>query len=138
MRGDHTPVSVLLRDIGHHDSHRAWCSRRIRNGVLRHRTTYPVVTYLSAGLVNLVVPSGGGQWVIQGAIVLEGASQFEIIPRAILALAFGDAWTNMLQPFWAVPLAITGLRARDIIGYTGAILVVGGAVTILLLLLLPT
>ena len=101
-------------------------------------TTYPVLTYLSAGLVNLVVPSGGGQWVVQGAIVMEGAAAFpDIIPKAILALAFGDAWTNMLQPFWAVPLlAITGLRARDIIGYTGAIMLVGGAVTITLLLVL--
>jgi short subunit fatty acids transporter len=107
---------------------------------LAGESTYPVVTYLSAGLVNLVVPSGGGQWVVQGTIVLEGAAAFpEVIPKAILALAFGDAWTNMLQPFWAVPLlAITGLRARDIIGYTGAIMLIGGSITILLLLLLPS
>ena len=30
----------------------------------------------------------------------------------------GDAWTNLIQPFWALPaLAIAGLGARDIMGF---------------------
>lgn len=42
-----------------------------------------------------------------------------------MALAYGDQWTNMLQPFWALPLlSITGLRARDIIGYTAFVMLV--------------
>ncbi|MFT5432250.1 MAG: short-chain fatty acids transporter [Myxococcota bacterium] len=104
--------------------------------------TYPIMTYFSAGLVNLFVPSGGGQWAVQGAIVIEGANALApqsaaLVSKSILALTYGDALTNMLQPFWAVPLlAITGLRARDIIGYTAAIMVQGGALTIALLLLL--
>ena len=99
---------------------------------------YPVVTYFSAGLVNFFVPSGGGQWVVQGKIVIEGAAAFpSVIPKAIMALTYGDAWTNMLQPFWAVPLlAITGLRARDIIGYTATVMILGGALTVALLLVL--
>jgi len=97
-------------------------------------STYAIVTYFSAGLVNLFVPSGGGQWVVQGTIVMNGAATLggdELLPKSIMALTYGDAWTNMLQPFWAVPLlAITGLRARDIIGYTASIMLVGGAITI--------
>ena len=35
-----------------------------------------------------------------------------------MAIAWGDAWTNMIQPFWALPaLGIAGLSARDIMGY---------------------
>jgi len=99
-------------------------------------TSYPIMTYLSAGLVNLFVPSGGGQWVVQSDVVIAGAQAFKgIIPKSILAMAYGDAWTNMLQPFWALPLlAITGLKARDIIGYTATIMVLGGIATILFLL----
>ncbi len=34
----------------------------------------------------------------------------------------------MLQPFWALPLlAITGVRARDIVGYTAALMLVAAA-----------
>ncbi len=105
---------------------------------LATETTYPIFTYFSAGLVNLFVPSGGGQWVVQGRIVIEGAAAFpDLIPKSVLALTYGDAWTNMLQPFWAVPLlAITGLRARDIIGYTATVMILGGALTIALLIAL--
>lgn len=82
--------------------------------------SFDMVTFLSAGLVNLVVPSGGGQWAVQGDIVAQASQSLSLpLPRAVLALSWGDEWTNMLQPFWALPLlGITGLKARDILGYT--------------------
>jgi short-chain fatty acids transporter len=44
-----------------------------------------------------------------------------------MAMAYGDQWTNMLQPFWALPLlAVTGVRARDIVGYTVLWMIFGG------------
>jgi len=66
------------------------------------------------------VPSGGGQWAIQGPIILEAATKLGVsLPKIILALAYGDQLTNMLQPFWALPLlSITGLKAKDILPYT--------------------
>src|SRR5690606_18391789 len=78
------------------------------------------VTFLSAALVNLFVPSGGGQWAVQGAIVSQAASDLGLsVPRAVMALSYGDEWTNMLQPFWALALlGITKLAAKDILGYT--------------------
>ena len=81
-------------------------------------------TFLMAGLVNLFVPSGGGQWAVQGPLVLESAQTLNTsVGKAVIAFAHGDAWTNMLQPFWALPLlAITGLKAREIVGYTAAIM----------------
>lgn len=87
------------------------------------------LTFLSAGVVNLFVPSGGGQWAVQGPIIVEAALRSGVSPETVLmAMAYGDQWTNMLQPFWALPLlAITGVRARDIVGYTALWMVVGGA-----------
>ncbi len=80
----------------------------------------PFIVYLSAGMVNLFVPSGGGQWAVQGPIVVEAAIRSGINSRSVLmAVAYGDEWTNLAQPFWALPLlAITGLEARHIMGYT--------------------
>lgn len=96
------------------------------------QSTLPLLTFLAAGAVNLFVPSGGGQWAVQGPIMMEAAQQLGTDPGAVvIALAHGDAWTNMLQPFWALPLlGIMGLRARDIVGYTTLLCLVSAPVII--------
>lgn len=93
-------------------------------------TTLPIFTFFSAGLVNVFVPSGGGQWIVQGPIVLESALKLGVpLPKAIMALAYGDQITNMLQPFWALPLlGITKLKAKEILPYTLIAMVVGSLV----------
>lgn len=92
-------------------------------------TSLPIMTFLSAGVVNFFVPSGGGQWGIQGPIALEaGAAVGVPAGKMIMSVAYGDELTNMLQPFWAIPLlAITGIKAREIVGYTALVMVVAGA-----------
>ncbi len=101
-------------------------------------TTYPIWTFLSAGVVNFFVPSGGGQWAVQGPVMMEAVEALGVEPhRALMALSYGDAWTNMLQPFWALPLlGIMGLKARDIIGYTAFVFAVTGPLIVLMLLVL--
>ncbi|WP_413378084.1 short-chain fatty acid transporter [Alkalihalobacillus sp. 1P02AB] len=81
--------------------------------------TFPLFTFLSAGLINVFVPSGGGQWAIQGPIVIQTAVELGVEPAKIaMAVAWGDAWTTVIQPFWALPLlAIAGLKVRDIMGF---------------------
>lgn len=100
--------------------------------------TFPLITFLSAGLVNIFIPSGGGQWAIQGPVMIDAANAIGAdIPQTIMAFAWGDAWTNQIQPFWALPLlGVAGLSARDIMGYcliwlmiTGVL--IGGAFTII-------
>ncbi len=81
--------------------------------------TFPLFTFWSAGLVNIFVPSGGGQWAVQGPINMPAAIKLGVDPAvSAMAIAWGDAWTNMIQPFWALPaLGIAGLQAKDIMGY---------------------
>jgi short-chain fatty acids transporter len=92
-------------------------------------STLPFLTFLAACVVNLFIPSGGGQWAVQGPIALQAAKDLGVDPaRIVLAVAYGDQLTNMLQPFWALPLlAITRAKARDIIGYTAVAMTIGGA-----------
>ncbi|MCO1337306.1 serine--pyruvate aminotransferase [Kocuria polaris] len=92
--------------------------------------TFGVMAFLSAGVVNFFVPSGGGQFAIQAPIMLGAADSLGVDPSiAIMAVAYGDQWTNMIQPFWALPLlAIAGLKMRDILGYTTLVLIVSGIV----------
>lgn len=100
--------------------------------------TFPLFAFLSAGVVNFFVPSGGGQWAVQAPIMLEAAEMLGSDPAKVaMAVAWGDAWTNMIQPFWALPaLAIAGLKAKDIMGFCVIVLVVSGFVIGLGLLIL--
>ena len=100
--------------------------------------TFPFFTYLSAGIVNMFVPSGGGQWAVQGPIVMPAAIELGVpLGKAAMAIAWGDAWTNMIQPFWALPLlAVAKLNIKDIMGYTTVILLWSGIITSLGLLFL--
>jgi len=99
-------------------------------------STFPLLTFLSAGIVNFFVPSGGGQWALQSDVLLTSADALGLDPgRTVMAFAFGDEWTNLLQPFWALPLlAITGLEAREIAGYTALLAIAMGLYVGLVLL----
>ncbi|MGX1023199.1 short-chain fatty acids transporter [Psychroflexus sp. MBR-150] len=94
--------------------------------------TLPVFTFMSAGLLNIFVPSGGGQWAIQGPIIIESSSQLNVpLPKMIMAMAYGDQITNMLQPFWALPLlAITKLKAYQILPFTLWMFLIGSLIFI--------
>jgi short-chain fatty acids transporter len=88
--------------------------------------TFPVITWLVGGVVNLFIPSGGGEWGVIGGIISEVSLKLGVpIGKSIVAYGCGDMWTNMFQPFWAIALlGITGLRARDIMGYCIVLMIV--------------
>ncbi|MFC0269510.1 short-chain fatty acid transporter [Kushneria aurantia] len=92
--------------------------------------TLPFWSFISAGIVNLFVPSGGGQWAVQAPVMLPAAEALGAdVAKVAMGVAWGDAWTNLLQPFWALPvLAIAGLNARDIMGFCLIQLVVTGVI----------
>jgi len=92
--------------------------------------SFPIWAFISAGLVNMFVPSGGGQWMVQGPIIIDACMQLGIpLKKGIMALAYGDQITNMLQPFWALPLlGITKLKAQQILPYTLIMLLVGSVI----------
>jgi short-chain fatty acids transporter len=75
--------------------------------------------FVSGGALNFFIPSGGGQWAVQGPIFVEAAQKLGVeTPVVVMGVAYGDQWTNLIQPFWTLPLlAIAGLNARAIMGY---------------------
>ena len=96
--------------------------------------TYPLLTFLCAAVLNLFVPSGGGHWAVQAPVMFTAGASLGVDPGLTgMAISWGDAWTNLIQPFWALPaLAIARLNAKDIMGYclidlliTGVIICVG-------------
>jgi short-chain fatty acids transporter len=92
--------------------------------------TFYMLQFFAAGVINMFIPSGGGQWAAQGPITVEAAKLMSIDPiRSAMMVAWGDQWTNMIQPFWALPLlGLAGLSARDVMGYTTMTLIWAGIV----------
>lgn len=84
--------------------------------------------FWAAGLLNLVVPSGGGQWAVQAPVIVPVAQQLGAsLPQTVIAFSWGDAWTNLIQPFWALPLlAMTGVNASQLLPYTALLCAVTG------------
>ncbi len=101
--------------------------------------TYPAIVYLYSGFVNLFVPSGGSKWLIEAPYLLPAARELNVsATTTVLAYAYGDSTSNLLQPFWAIPiLTVTRMKFGDVLGYTGIIAAVLGAVTIVAMLLIP-
>ena len=92
--------------------------------------TWPLLSFLSCTFINLFIPSGGGQWAVQGPINMV-AGEMLGVKQSVTAMSYvwGDSWTNMIQPFWALPaLGIAGLGARDIMGYCVVALLASGVI----------
>ena len=81
--------------------------------------TLPFFTYLSSIFTKLFIPSGAGEWAVEGPIMLAAAKDLGAsYGKTIMAVAYGNMVGNMFQPFWALPLlGIMGLTAREIMGY---------------------
>ena len=101
--------------------------------------TYPVVVYFYSGFMNLFVPSAGSKWLIEAPYLLPAAKELGVsATTTVLAYAYGDSTTNLIQPFWAIPiLTVTGLRFGDVLGYTGIIAVVCAIVSVIAMMLIP-
>jgi short-chain fatty acids transporter len=99
--------------------------------------TLPLATLASAAVVNVFIPSGGGQWMVQGPIMCSAAAALDVpLPQTVMAVAYGDQLTNMIQPFWAVPLmGLTAVDPRRFMGYCALLMILAApafAVTLIL------
>ena len=102
--------------------------------------TYPLIVYLYSGFVNLFVPSGGSKWLIEAPYLLPAARELSVsATTTVLAYSYGDSTSNLIQPFWAIPiLTVTRMKFGDVLGYTGIIAAVLFAVTIAAMLIIPS
>ncbi|GAB2682039.1 short-chain fatty acid transporter [Kribbella swartbergensis] len=81
---------------------------------------FPPLVAIYSCILGIFVPSGGSKWVIEAPYVLQAANELQVDAGwMVVVYDLGEASANLLQPFWMLPtLAILGLKARDIMGYT--------------------
>jgi short-chain fatty acids transporter len=107
--------------------------------VVATASTLPVWSYLSSLIITLLIPSAGGHWAVQGPFVLPAAlSLHASVPRTAMGVAMAENVSNMLQPFWAVPVvAIAGIRIQRVMGYTAVTFAVSLVIYAAALWLIP-
>ena len=97
--------------------------------------TRPITTYFSGAILNLFIPSGGGQWAVQGPIAMQSAIELGAnVSITAMAVPFGDQWTNLIQRLIAIP--VLGLHVRDIMGYCAVALMYTGPIYVISILLM--
>jgi short-chain fatty acids transporter len=89
-------------------------------------------------LMNLLVPSAGIEVADRGAVSAAGCGRARRLrDHDGTACAYGDSSTNLIQPFWAIPLlAVTRLRLADVLGFTGIVALVCGIITVAAMLII--
>ena len=100
--------------------------------------SFAPLSLIAAASVNFLVPSGGGQWAVQGPILMDVSQTMNFdLGKMVMVFAFGDQISNLLQPFWALPLlAITGVKAKDVFKYSFWMFVAGFVMLLVLMTVL--
>lgn len=101
--------------------------------------TFYWFSYLSASIVNLFVPSQGGQWIVQGPILVEAAKPFHAhLPTVVSAFMYGDEATNLIQPLYIIPaLSLVNMKLKQVWGLMAFIWLLWFIATTVGLLVLP-
>lgn len=101
--------------------------------------TYPVIVYWYSGIVNYFVPSGGSKWAIEAPYILAAGKALGVpAAKVVTAYAWGDMMTDIIQPFWAIPLlAAARMDFRRILGFCLILFCVYAPVVSLAFLLFP-
>jgi short-chain fatty acids transporter len=99
---------------------------------------YPGMILTYSAVLGMFVPSGGAKWMIEAPYVLQSAKALGVANGwMVISYNLGEAIANLLQPFWMLPiLALLGLKARDIMGYTYLVALLLLPIAILLITLL--
>jgi short-chain fatty acids transporter len=100
---------------------------------------FPLIVYLYSAVLNYFIPSGGSKWIVEASYLLPAGQALGLsIPTVTLSYAYGDMTTNLIQPFWAIPiLTVAGLRFGDIMGYCFIIAGLMLVFNVLALLVIP-
>jgi short-chain fatty acids transporter len=103
------------------------------------KQTYPAMIYWYSGIVNYFVPSGGSKWAIEAPYVVAAGMKLGVPNQlTVLTYAWGDMMTDIIQPFWAIPLlSMARLNFRDIMGYCVMIFIVYFVLTTIAFLMSP-
>ena len=93
----------------------------IANAFATHSTatSFPYLCYFCMAIINFFIPSSGGIFMVAGPALGEAALDIGLeANKFLISFTAGETISNIIQPFWAIPLlGIAGLKMKDIMGY---------------------
>lgn len=100
--------------------------------------TLPLVGGIYSAILGLFLPSGGGKWVVEAPYLLQAANELKVnLAWMVQVYNAAEALPNFINPFWMLPLmGLTGVKARDLAGYSTLQLIFHTPVVLLMLWLL--
>lgn len=77
------------------------------------------VVFVFSALINMLVPSGGSQFMVEAPYIMPAAIEMGVKTSYVLnAFTIGDLSTNLIQPFWAIPiLSAFNLKFKNIFAF---------------------
>lgn len=81
---------------------------------------FPIVLGIYTALLGILVPSGGGKWLVEAPYVMQAANDLHYnLGWTVQVYNMTEALPNLINPFFMLPLlAILHVRARDLVGFT--------------------
>jgi short-chain fatty acids transporter len=81
---------------------------------------FAIVVAIYTIILGLLVPSGGGKWLVEAPYVMQSATEVQMnLGWTVQIYNAAEALPNLVNPFFMIPLlAVLGLRARDLVGFT--------------------
>ncbi len=82
--------------------------------------TFPLLVAIYSAFLGMLVPSGGGKWVIEAPYVMAAANVHQInLGWTVQIYNAAEALPNLLNPFWMLPLmGILSIRTRELAGFS--------------------
>ena len=101
--------------------------------------TLPLFAFASSLIITFLIPRAGGHWAVDGPVMIPAAVALHAsLPHTAMGVAMAENTSNMLQPFWALPLvAIAGVKIQRVVGYTAITFFVALVIYAVCLLLIP-
>jgi short-chain fatty acids transporter len=101
--------------------------------------TYLPLIYWYSGILNYFVPSGGSKWTIEAPYIIKaGYAHGVSAASTVLCYAWGDMATDVIQPFWAIPLlGVAGVEFREIMGYCMVMFIIYSIIVTIGMFLMP-
>jgi short-chain fatty acids transporter len=81
---------------------------------------FAIVIALYTVVLGIFIPSGGGKWLVEAPYVMQSATDVHVnLGWTVQIYNVAEALPNLINPFFMLPLlAVLGLKARDLIGFT--------------------
>jgi short-chain fatty acids transporter len=81
---------------------------------------FALVIAIYTVVLGIFIPSGGGKWLVEAPYVMQSATDVQMnLGWTVQIYNVAEALPNLINPFFMLPLlAVLGLRARDLVGFT--------------------